>query len=140
MVTTVSITKSNYLLKCCIYLGKEGWFLIFKEHAEWSSHVKIHNTQQGNCRCPNSWVSRAEGCLHIVDKTFHIYTEKERLNVSFLDVVSSNSTLAKASSVSQIQKCLLPSKAKFLHGISQPVETFCLVLGVLLRKRQRHNL
>lgn len=36
--------------------------------------------------------------------------------------------------------CKLPSKAKLFHGISQPVESLCLVFRVLLCKCHRHNL
>lgn len=34
----------------------------------------------------------------------------------------------------------LPNKAKFLYGICQPTEGFCLVFGVLLCKCHGHNL
>lgn len=80
----------SYLLKLCINLREESRFLIFEEHAQRSTHVQIHDSQQADGCRPNSRVGGTQRRFHVVDKSLHIDAGHTRPGVSACAVIIDN--------------------------------------------------
>ena len=145
------------VLPCRGTLLQGGWWLLSAQRG-W-----LHPEPSSHCWwIPSHWYWRAEKikvswCLSGV--TISFYTFQANTNVcstpwwvtagtnlirqlceiialrTYMDI---NKKIKKKNKKQKKQK--LPSKAKFLHGICQPIESLCLVFGVLLCKCHRHNL